>query len=287
MLVFTQFQEMTEPLAASSAEVFGRAGLVLHGDTAVKKRKALVRRISGGRDPPFFVLSLKAGGTGLNLTAATHVIHFDRWWNPAVENQATDRAFRIGQKKNVLVHKFVCRGTVEERIDASDRMKSGRSQRVARRRRRDEPDGDAGRRASGLVSLDLHAAIGTEGYVAKSCGCAAYVPVADVAAGRARDGEAARERSSLAPVIIEGRAIASTFWGKRGAPTRDLRRLRKPLPRGRTYVRTARWSISDRAARNGKGQRLVDLRRRGQRRRRVEAQLASSVAIPPAGSIRW
>jgi non-specific serine/threonine protein kinase len=68
--------------------------------------------------PPFFVLSLKAGGTGLNLTAAAHVIHFDRWWNPAVENQATDRAFRIGQKNHVFVHKFVCRGTVEERIDA-------------------------------------------------------------------------------------------------------------------------------------------------------------------------
>ena len=67
---------------------------------------------------PFFVLSLKAGGSGLNLTAASHVIHFDRWWNPAVENQATDRAFRIGQKKNVLVHKFVCRGTVEEKVDA-------------------------------------------------------------------------------------------------------------------------------------------------------------------------
>ena len=66
---------------------------------------------------PFFVLSLKAGGSGLNLTAASHVIHFDRWWNPAVESQATDRAFRIGQKKNVLVHKFVCRGTVEEKID--------------------------------------------------------------------------------------------------------------------------------------------------------------------------
>jgi non-specific serine/threonine protein kinase len=67
--------------------------------------------------PPFFVLSLKAGGTGLTLTAASHVIHFDRWWNPAIENQATDRAFRIGQKRNVLVHKFVCRGTIEERID--------------------------------------------------------------------------------------------------------------------------------------------------------------------------
>ena len=66
---------------------------------------------------PFFVLSLKAGGSGLNLTAASHVVHFDRWWNPAVENQATDRAFRIGQKRNVLVHKFVCRGTIEEQID--------------------------------------------------------------------------------------------------------------------------------------------------------------------------
>ena len=74
---------------------------------------------------PFFVLSLKAGGTGLNLTAASHVVHFDRWWNPAVENQATDRAFRIGQTKNVLVHKFVCRGTVEERIDAADRIQAG------------------------------------------------------------------------------------------------------------------------------------------------------------------
>ena len=77
------------------------------------------------RRVPFFVLSLKAGGSGLNLTAASHVVHFDRWWNPAVENQATDRAFRIGQKKNVLVHKFVCRGTVEEKIDATDRVQAG------------------------------------------------------------------------------------------------------------------------------------------------------------------
>jgi non-specific serine/threonine protein kinase len=75
--------------------------------------------------PPFFVLSLKAGGTGLNLTAASHVIHFDRWWNPAVENQATDRAFRIGQKRNVLVHKFICRGTVEDKIDELITQKTG------------------------------------------------------------------------------------------------------------------------------------------------------------------
>ena len=91
---------------------------MLHGATAVKERKELVQRFQDDETVPFFVLSLKAGGSGLTLTAASHVVHFDRWWNPAVENQATDRAFRIGQKKNVLVHKFVCRGTVEEKIDA-------------------------------------------------------------------------------------------------------------------------------------------------------------------------
>ena len=117
MLVFTQFREMTAPLAAFLGSVFERPGLVLHGETEVKKRKDLVRRFQEDEAVPFFVLSLKAGGAGLNLTAASHVVHFDRWWNPAVEDQATDRAFRIGQTKNVLVHKFVCRGTVEEKID--------------------------------------------------------------------------------------------------------------------------------------------------------------------------
>jgi non-specific serine/threonine protein kinase len=116
-LVFTQFREVTAPLAAFLGSVFGRPGLVLHGGTEVKKRKELVRRFQEDDAVPFFVLSLKAGGTGLNLTGASHVVHFDRWWNPAVENQATDRAFRIGQTRNVLVHKFVCRGTVEEKID--------------------------------------------------------------------------------------------------------------------------------------------------------------------------
>jgi non-specific serine/threonine protein kinase len=116
-LIFTQFRETTAPLAAFLGSVFGGEGLVLHGETAVGKRKALVRRFQEDEDVPFFVLSVKAGGAGLNLTAASHVIHFDRWWNPAVENQATDRAFRIGQTKNVLVHKFVCRGTVEDKID--------------------------------------------------------------------------------------------------------------------------------------------------------------------------
>jgi len=116
-LVFTQFKETTAPLAAFLGSVFGRRGLVLTGETDVKKRKDLVRQFQEDESVPFFVLSLKAGGAGLNLTAASHVIHFDRWWNPAVENQATDRAFRIGQSKNVLVHKFICRGTVEDKID--------------------------------------------------------------------------------------------------------------------------------------------------------------------------
>jgi SNF2 family DNA or RNA helicase len=117
VLVFTQFREMTDPLAAFLGKVFGRQGLVLHGGTAVNKRRKLIDLFQKEEGPPFFVLSLKAGGTGLNLTAASHVIHFDRWWNPAVENQATDRAFRIGQHRNVVVHKFICRGTIEEKID--------------------------------------------------------------------------------------------------------------------------------------------------------------------------
>lgn len=117
VLVFTQFRETTEPLAAFLGSIFGREGLVLHGGTPVAKRRELVKRFQEDELTPFFVLSLKAGGAGLNLTAASHVIHYDRWWNPAVENQATDRAFRIGQQRNVLVHKFICRGTIEDRID--------------------------------------------------------------------------------------------------------------------------------------------------------------------------
>ena len=124
VLVFTQFREITAPLASYLEELFERPGLTLHGGTAVKQRKKLVDRFQQEDGPPFFVLSLKAGGTGLNLTEASHVIHFDRWWNPAVENQATDRAFRIGQHKNVLVHKFVCQGTVEEKIDTMLEEKS-------------------------------------------------------------------------------------------------------------------------------------------------------------------
>jgi SNF2 family DNA or RNA helicase len=117
-LVFTQFAEMGKMLKAHLQEAFGREVLFLHGGTPQKQRDRMVTRFQEeGHGPPIFVLSLKAGGLGLNLTGANHVFHFDRWWNPAVENQATDRAFRIGQTRDVLVHKFICAGTLEERID--------------------------------------------------------------------------------------------------------------------------------------------------------------------------
>ncbi|MFO1042069.1 MAG: DEAD/DEAH box helicase [Planctomycetaceae bacterium] len=123
ILVFTQFQSLCDPLANFLTDAYGRTGLVLHGGVPVAKRKELVRQFQDDDTISYFVISVKAGGTGLNLTAASHVVHFDRWWNPAVENQATDRAYRIGQKRNVLVHKFVCRGTIEERIDQMIREK--------------------------------------------------------------------------------------------------------------------------------------------------------------------
>jgi non-specific serine/threonine protein kinase len=117
LLVFTQFKEITKPIKDYLTSIFNKEGLILTGSTAIKKRKELIDDFQGHDYVPFIVLSLKAGGTGLNLTAANHVIHFDRWWNPAVENQATDRVFRIGQKKNVIVHKFITKGTIEEKID--------------------------------------------------------------------------------------------------------------------------------------------------------------------------
>ncbi len=118
VLVFTQFREMCDPLASFLNTIFHGDGFVLHGGTPVKERGKIVEAFQAEAYVPFMVLSVKAGGTGLNLTKASHVIHFDRWWNPAVENQATDRAFRIGQKKNVMVHKLVSTGTIEEKIDA-------------------------------------------------------------------------------------------------------------------------------------------------------------------------
>jgi SNF2 family DNA or RNA helicase len=117
-LVFTQFAEMGHMLQAYLRSLFGVEVLYLHGGTPQAQRDRIVARFQGADGgPPLLVLSIKAGGTGLNLTAANHVFHYDRWWNPAVENQATDRAFRIGQTRDVQVHKFICAGTLEERID--------------------------------------------------------------------------------------------------------------------------------------------------------------------------
>ncbi|MCR5789967.1 MAG: DEAD/DEAH box helicase [Lachnospiraceae bacterium] len=117
VLIFTQFKEIIPYLDDYLAAIFHRRGLTLHGGTHVKTRAKLVEEFQGEDYVPYMILSVKAGGTGLNLTKASHVIHFDRWWNPAVENQATDRAFRIGQKNNVVVHKFVCERTIEEKIN--------------------------------------------------------------------------------------------------------------------------------------------------------------------------
>ncbi len=118
VLIFTQFSEMGLMLKSHLQEQLGVSTQFLYGSTPAKKRELMVNRFQEDPNgPPIFILSIKAGGTGLNLTRANHVFHFDRWWNPAVENQATDRAFRIGQKRNVQVHKFVCVGTMEEMID--------------------------------------------------------------------------------------------------------------------------------------------------------------------------
>jgi SNF2 family DNA or RNA helicase len=159
MLVFTQFREMTAPLATFLGGVFGRPGVVLHGSTAVRNRKAMVQNFQNDETVPFFILSLKAGGSGLTLTAASHVVHFDRWWNPAVENQATDRTFRIGQRNNILVHKFVCQGTVEEKIDALIESKKSLSDDVLAGSNEinltEMKDDDLLR----LVALDLNAAM--------------------------------------------------------------------------------------------------------------------------------
>jgi SNF2 family DNA or RNA helicase len=116
-LIFSQFAEMGEILALHCEQVFGKRISFLHGGTPRLERERMIVDFEKPDGANLFVLSLKAGGTGLNLVAANHVFHYDRWWNPAVENQATDRAFRIGQMKTVQVHKFICMGTLEERID--------------------------------------------------------------------------------------------------------------------------------------------------------------------------
>lgn len=117
-ILFTQFRSIIPHLHDLLSSVFGRSGLTLHGGTPIPERQEIVNAFQKESGPPFCILSLKAAGTGLTLTQASHVIHVDRWWNPAVENQATDRAYRIGQHRNVLVHRLICRGTIEDRIDA-------------------------------------------------------------------------------------------------------------------------------------------------------------------------
>ncbi|MEV0467428.1 DEAD/DEAH box helicase [Nocardia tengchongensis] len=124
-LMFTQFAEFGKLLAPFLTERFGTEVPFLHGGVGKQARDAMVENFQGGGGPPLMLLSLKAGGTGLNLTAANHVVHLDRWWNPAVENQATDRAFRIGQRRDVQVRKLVCVDTIEERVDD---MLKGKSQ---------------------------------------------------------------------------------------------------------------------------------------------------------------
>lgn len=126
-LIFTQFTEMGALLQSYLAERFYTQPLYLHGSVPTKERDTMVRHFQAPKGPPIFILSLKAGGVGLNLTHANHVFHYDRWWNPAVEDQATDRAFRIGQQRNVQVHKFVCGGTFEEKIDDMIESKRGLS----------------------------------------------------------------------------------------------------------------------------------------------------------------
>jgi SNF2 family DNA or RNA helicase len=130
-LVFTQFAEMGAIIRRHLQETFGREVIFLHGAVPKRQRDQMVSRFqSEDGGPRVFLLSLKAGGTGLNLTAANHVFHFDRWWNPAVENQATDRAFRIGQRRNVQVHKFLCAGTLEEKIDEMIQHKQELAERI-------------------------------------------------------------------------------------------------------------------------------------------------------------
>jgi SNF2 family DNA or RNA helicase len=131
-LLFTQYAEFGAMLRGHLAGRYGREVLFLHGGVVKTARDEMVARFQAedAASPPLFVLSLKAGGTGLNLTAANHVVHVDRWWNPAVEDQATDRAFRIGQRRDVQVRKFVCAGTIEERIAAMIRDKRGLAARI-------------------------------------------------------------------------------------------------------------------------------------------------------------
>lgn len=122
-LIFTQFKEMGDLLQLFISQRTGERPMFLHGGCSIKERQRMVERFQNNRADKVFILSLKAAGTGLNLTAASHVIHYDLWWNPAVEAQATDRAYRIGQHSNIQVHRFITKDTFEEKIDRMIRQK--------------------------------------------------------------------------------------------------------------------------------------------------------------------
>lgn len=160
VLIFTQFREIMPALCNFLTRLFKKEGLFLHGQTTLRERAKRLEAFQQEQGPPFFVLSLKAGGTGLNLTHASHVIHFDRWWNPAVENQATDRAYRIGQKRNVLVHKFICRGTIEEKIDALIHSKKSLSEEIITQDKEINLTELSDAELLKIVKLDIHQALG-------------------------------------------------------------------------------------------------------------------------------
>ena len=275
VLVFTQFREATRPLPHSSAPSSVAPGLVLHGGTPVKQRKDLVRRFRDDDNARSSCSRVKAGGTGLNLTGASHVIHFDRWWNPSVENQATDRAFRMGNT-NVLVHKFVCRGTVEDKIDrlieskkqlAGDFLSAGAGHAADR----DEGRGITQACRSRSKCRD------EGGSWMSYFGWRPYVPVAE----KRRQAECKlaklkKQRQSIAPVKIEGRTIAKSFWGKSWCG--NLERYsdyENRLPRGRTYVRNG--SVVDLKITKGEVAALVS----GSELYKVK------IAIKPVTATRW
>ena len=241
VLVFTQFREITAPLAAFLGIGVRPAGAGAARRDRGEEAPGAGPAVSGGRNACRSSCSRsRRAAPGLNLTAASHVIHFDRWWNPAVENQATDRAFRIGQTKNVLVHKFVCRGTVEEKIDQlidskrqlSQDLLEGGADLLLTEMNDDE--------LLKLVALDLHAASQEiDGWITTT--------MEALRAGGRRAG--ARRRASwrscrkkghdVSPVVIEGRDDRARRSGARpGATTSSATATyANRLPRGRTYVR--------------------------------------------------
>ena len=225
------------------------------------------------------MLSLKAGGTGLNLTAASHVVHFDRWWNPAIENQATDRAFRIGQKKNVLVHKFICRGTVEEQSTLLTESK--RSLASTARRGGGEPSSPScgNDELLRLVSLDVNGrrGVGGDARAGTTVLYPPYVPVAERRRKAEREAKRlAKKGRTLSPVVLEGRTIASTFWGKAWCDNLEsYSDYENRLPRGRSYVRNG--SVVDLQIAPGKVTALVS----GSELYRIE------IAIKPLAAARF